>query len=94
MLVGNKIDRDDHEIPAEVGEEFAAKHGMYFLQVGTFVLVKRRITFVTTLISQHCLIVTAINLQACTFVCLEIYTERERETTNQKDRKTVRERQS
>ena len=23
VLVGNKIDRDDHEIPAEVGEEFA-----------------------------------------------------------------------
>ena len=47
MLVGNKIDRDDHEIPAEVGEEFANRldndlrklqlisgfrHGMYFLQ--------------------------------------------------------------
>ena len=23
VLVGNKIDRDDHEIPLEVGEEFA-----------------------------------------------------------------------
>jgi len=32
VLVGNKIDRDDHEIPAEVGEEFASRHGMYFLQ--------------------------------------------------------------
>ena len=33
VLVGNKIDRDDHEIPADVGEEFANRHGMYFLQV-------------------------------------------------------------
>ena len=33
MLVGNKIDRDDHEIPGDVGEEFANRHGMYFLQV-------------------------------------------------------------
>ena len=33
VLVGNKIDRDDHEIPGEVGEEFATRHGMYFLQV-------------------------------------------------------------
>jgi len=32
VLVGNKIDRDDPEIPAEVGEEFAARHNMYFLQ--------------------------------------------------------------
>jgi len=32
VLVGNKIDRDDHEIPVEVGEEFANRHGMYFLQ--------------------------------------------------------------
>merc|ERR1712198_402293 len=31
-LGGNKIDRDDHEIPADVGEEFANRHGMYFLQ--------------------------------------------------------------
>ena len=31
--MGNKIDRDDHEIPADVGEEFANRHGMYFLQV-------------------------------------------------------------
>ena len=33
VLVGNKIDRDDHEIPGDVGEEFANRHGMYFLQV-------------------------------------------------------------
>lgn len=32
VLVGNKIDRDDPEIPVEVGEEFAARHNMYFLQ--------------------------------------------------------------
>jgi len=32
VLVGNKIDRDDHEIPADVGEDFANRHGMYFLQ--------------------------------------------------------------
>ena len=32
VLVGNKIDRDDHEIPGDVGEEFANRHGMYFLQ--------------------------------------------------------------
>eukprot|EP00092_Neocalanus_flemingeri_P081530 GFUD01101851.1.p1 GENE.GFUD01101851.1~~GFUD01101851.1.p1 ORF type:complete len:184 (+),score=25.19 GFUD01101851.1:132-683(+) len=35
VLVGNKIDRDDHEIPADVGEEFANRHGMYFLQAKT-----------------------------------------------------------
>jgi len=32
VLVGNKIDRDDPEIPPEVGEQFAARHNMYFLQ--------------------------------------------------------------
>ena len=32
VLVGNKIDRDDHEIPADIGEDFANRHGMYFLQ--------------------------------------------------------------
>ena len=35
VLVGNKIDRDDHEIPPSVGEEFASRHNMYFLQVST-----------------------------------------------------------
>ena len=30
--MGNKIDRDDHEIPGDVGEDFANRHGMYFLQ--------------------------------------------------------------
>ena len=35
VLVGNKIDRDDHEIPGDVGEEFANRHGMYFLQVNS-----------------------------------------------------------
>ena len=32
ILVGNKTDRDDREIPREVGEEFAKQHGMYFLE--------------------------------------------------------------
>ncbi|XP_059080599.1 ras-related protein Rab-30-like isoform X2 [Tigriopus californicus] len=32
VLVGNKIDRDDREIPTEVGEEFSNRHGMYFLE--------------------------------------------------------------
>ena len=32
VLVGNKIDRDDHEIPGDIGEDFANRHGMYFLQ--------------------------------------------------------------
>ena len=30
--MGNKIDRDDHEIPGDIGEDFANRHGMYFLQ--------------------------------------------------------------
>ena len=29
---GNKIDRDDREIPTDVGEEFAQRHGMVFLE--------------------------------------------------------------
>ena len=29
---GNKIDREDREIPTEVGEEFSQRHGMYFLE--------------------------------------------------------------
>lgn len=32
ILVGNKIDRDDREIPTDVGEDFAKHHGMYFLE--------------------------------------------------------------
>ena len=32
VLVGNKVDRDDREIPTEVGDEFAQRHGMYFLE--------------------------------------------------------------
>lgn len=31
-FLGNKIDRDDREIPTEVGEEFSNRHGMYFLE--------------------------------------------------------------
>jgi len=32
VLVGNKIDRDDREIPTEVGDEFSQRHSMYFLE--------------------------------------------------------------
>lgn len=32
VLVGNKIDRDDREIPRPIGEEFAQIHDMYFLE--------------------------------------------------------------
>ncbi|RZC10185.1 ras-related protein Rab-30 [Asbolus verrucosus] len=32
ILVGNKIDREDREIPTHVGEEFAERHNMYFLE--------------------------------------------------------------
>lgn len=31
-LLGNKIDREDREIPTHVGEDFAQRHGMYFLE--------------------------------------------------------------
>lgn len=32
ILVGNKTDRDDREIPTQIGEEFAKQHDMYFLE--------------------------------------------------------------
>lgn len=32
MYIGNKIDREDREIPTVVGEDFAARHNMYFLE--------------------------------------------------------------
>nr|CAH7763641.1 unnamed protein product [Callosobruchus chinensis] len=32
LVVGNKIDREDREIPTHVGEEFAERHNMYFLE--------------------------------------------------------------
>lgn len=31
-ISGNKIDREDREIPTHVGEDFAQRHGMYFLE--------------------------------------------------------------
>ena len=31
-ILGNKIDRDDREIPTEVGDEFSQRHSMYFLE--------------------------------------------------------------
>lgn len=35
ILVGNKTDRDDREIPLRVGEEFAKQHEMYFLETSS-----------------------------------------------------------
>jgi len=32
VLVGNKTDRDDREIPTEVGDEFSQRNSMYFLE--------------------------------------------------------------
>ena len=32
IIAGNKTDRDDREIPTEVGEEFSQRHSMYFLE--------------------------------------------------------------
>lgn len=32
IFLGNKIDREDREIPTHVGEDFAQRHGMYFLE--------------------------------------------------------------
>lgn len=32
ILVGNKTDREDREIPTHVGEDFANRHDMYFLE--------------------------------------------------------------
>lgn len=31
-LIGNKIDREDREIPTHVGEDFAQRHSMYYLE--------------------------------------------------------------
>lgn len=35
ILVGNKTDRDDREIPTRIGEEFAKQHEMYFLETSS-----------------------------------------------------------
>lgn len=32
FLIGNKIDREDREIPTHVGEDFAQRHSMYYLE--------------------------------------------------------------
>ncbi|CAH0719272.1 unnamed protein product, partial [Brenthis ino] len=32
ILVGNKTDREDREIPRHIGDDFAQRHGMYFLE--------------------------------------------------------------
>lgn len=31
-IPGNKTDREDREIPRHIGEDFAQRHGMYFLE--------------------------------------------------------------
>lgn len=31
-FAGNKLDREDREIPTEVGEQFAQRHNMYYLE--------------------------------------------------------------
>jgi GTPase SAR1 family protein len=31
-LIGNKIDREDREIPTHVGEDFAQRHSMYYVE--------------------------------------------------------------
>lgn len=32
QFVGNKIDREDREIPTHVGDDFAQTHSMYYLE--------------------------------------------------------------
>lgn len=32
LLTGNKTDREDREIPTHVGEDFAQRHNMYYLE--------------------------------------------------------------
>lgn len=32
FTLGNKIDREDREIPTHVGEDFAQRHSMYYLE--------------------------------------------------------------
>lgn len=32
LIAGNKLDREDREIPTEVGEQFAQRHNMYYLE--------------------------------------------------------------
>lgn len=32
VFPGNKTDREDREIPRHIGEDFAQRHGMYFLE--------------------------------------------------------------
>lgn len=31
-MIGNKTDREDREIPTHVGEDFAQRHNMYYLE--------------------------------------------------------------
>ncbi|CAO1388661.1 unnamed protein product [Diamesa hyperborea] len=35
ILVGNKTDRDDREVPTAIGEEFAKVHDMYYLETSS-----------------------------------------------------------
>jgi 50S ribosomal subunit-associated GTPase HflX len=32
ISIGNKIDREDREIPTHVGEDFAQRHSMYYVE--------------------------------------------------------------
>lgn len=32
ITLGNKTDREDRELPTHVGEEFAHRHNMYFIE--------------------------------------------------------------
>ncbi|KAL7641855.1 UNVERIFIED_CONTAM: hypothetical protein RMT77_007729 [Armadillidium vulgare] len=32
LFIGNKTDREDRELPTHVGEEFANRHNMYFIE--------------------------------------------------------------
>ena len=59
---GNKIDREDREIPTEVGEEFSQRHGMYFLE--TSAKASDNVERLFTEIAQDLLQVS--NYQVCT----------------------------
>ena len=56
---GNKIDREDREIPTEVGEEFSQRHGMYFLETSAKASdnVERLFTEIAQDLLQVCILV-------------------------------------
>jgi GTPase SAR1 family protein len=59
--IGNKIDREDREIPTEVGEEFSQRHGMYFLE--TSAKASDNVERLFTEIAQDLLQVLSFNLK-------------------------------